>query len=114
MIALHRDVPGVEAAASDALMQIRSKSMLPAVIAMLDSNDPKVVFGAARYLAHFARFADANGSIRDSGPNGPFFTQDTETYRPLINPKFPVEEYRRFWKTWWSENGAKIPGTAIQ
>ncbi len=112
MIALHRNVPGVEAAASGALMKLGSRDMLPTVIAMLDSNDPNVVLGAARYLANFARFADKNGNIQDSGSNGPLFTQDTDTYRPLINPRFPVDEYRNFWKTWWTQNKARIPGMA--
>ncbi len=113
LMALHRDVPGIEDAANSALLRTFSgtKNALPVAVRMLDSNNSGMVLAASGFLANFARFADAKGNPRDSGSNGPFFSAEVEAHRPIVSRQLALEEYRTFWKTWWSENQPKIMGT---
>jgi hypothetical protein len=82
LLALHANLPGMDAAAAGALYRIGTRETWPLVADLLESKDPTARTIAARTLS--LRFSSTL-------PGQPAPPQDVE-----------------FWKTWWSQNRASL------
>jgi hypothetical protein len=119
LVNLHSSVAGIDAAASTALMNIGNgahllrstlpaKSVLPAMVTLLDSHDTSAQMRAVRFLAYFTMFADAAGNVPGTGVTGPFATVDTKQFTPSNASMLTAPQYAAFWKVWWAENHANL------
>ncbi len=95
-----------------ALRKIGTKAVVPAMVELLDSQDPTAQLHAARFLSEYALFADANGNIpASSGPGrvaGPWGTDVTQAHMPSRDSIMTAQDYAAFWKRWWAENKTKL------
>jgi len=108
LIAARLNVPGLDLAAGTALQRIRTKNVLPAMALLLDSTDPQAELRAVSFFVRFTVFAQADGSIPDSGPIGPFWTRETQTYQPGRNSPLKTADLVSFWKSWWLSHKAQL------
>lgn len=102
-----------DAAVAAALQKIGTKAVLPAMVGLLDSADPRAKLRAARFLSDFALFADSSGNVPVLAPGegrtvGPWATDATRLYTPGRQPALTTEDYVSFWKSWWAENRVKL------
>jgi hypothetical protein len=108
LVSLHAPVPNLDAAVCAALQKIGSKGVLPVMAQLLDSQDPQAQLRAAWYFGYFALFADTNGIISGTGAMGPFASAATRQNMPRSGSTEQPSEYVTFWKSWWSDNRAKL------
>jgi hypothetical protein len=105
LIAARLNVPGLDLAAGTALQRIGSKAALPAMALLLDDTDPNAQLRAASFFVRFTVFARADGTMPDRGPNGPFWTRETEIHQP---GKLQTADVVSFWKSWWLSHKAQL------
>lgn len=119
LAAMHSGIPGMDNAVSTALVAIgngahllrsslSAKTVVAAMVPLLDSDDPSVQIRTARFFAYFALFADANGNIPGTGVTGPFATADTRQFTPSKDSTLSAAQYAGFWKVWWAQNKTKL------
>lgn len=115
LISVHSDIPELDLAAGAAMQRIAKfaaakpaglpvKAVLPAIVSLLDSKDPKAQLRAAGFLAYFTLFAGADGNIAGTGVAGPFATADTRQFTPTQESTTTPAQYAQFWKIWWAQN----------
>ena len=94
LIALHADVPGLDAAAAGSLYRIGPQETLPLVAELLNSKDPGAQMIAVKTLAIWI----------------PAGTLDNAKYYPGMkaDPSPTTPEFVAYWKTWWSQNRAHL------
>jgi hypothetical protein len=99
LLALHADVPGLDAAAAGALYRIGTKDTLPMIAELLESKDQTAQTIAVKTL----------GLYTGSGAFGPLATEQTLRFTPgMQRPPLTTSEYVDFWKAWWSRNRANL------
>ncbi|HEX5430973.1 MAG TPA: hypothetical protein VFW83_03340 [Bryobacteraceae bacterium] len=108
LIESHAGVPGLDVAVGGVLRRIGTRAIAPAMAELLDSKDPNAQLLAATFFGTYSLFADANGNFPDSGPVGPFATADTRQFTPQSNSGVTPAMYAEFWKTWWTQNYARL------
>jgi hypothetical protein len=112
LAALHLSGVNFDATVAAALRKIGTKAVVPAMVELLDSQDPTAQLHAAHFLSEYALFADANGNIPVStGPGrvaGPWGTDATQAHMPSRDSPMTAQEYTAFWKWWWAENKTKL------
>jgi hypothetical protein len=112
LAAQHMGGVNFDAAVAAALRKIGTKAVVPALVELLDSQDPTAQLHAAHFLSEYALFADANGNIpAPTGPGhvaGPWGTEATQAHMPSRDSTMTAQEYAAFWKSWWAENKTKL------
>jgi hypothetical protein len=120
LAALHSDVPGLDdaigtalaAGVGDGFMSAmsppRSKANLHAMMLLLDSKDSAARLRAARFFAHFAQFADANGGIPGTAVAGLFASAETRRFDPSEGLTMSSTRYAQFWKEWCTQNRRQL------
>jgi hypothetical protein len=111
------DMPMLQKSAARALNALHTKETLPALIALLDSDDAEVGGLAMNGICLFVRNGPIvtpqsipSGSWRQSREPAPFRTKDTDAYC-WMNPlpaSWAPPEYKAFWKTWWQAHSQEV------
>jgi hypothetical protein len=95
LVALHTDVPGLDAAAVGALWRVHTKEIWPVMADLLDSKDQ---LGAASIAARcFAVYA-AGVDMRP----------ETQAYMPAMKSTATPAELIVFWREWWMEHKERL------
>lgn len=105
---LHSTISGLDNSIATALGRINTKAVVPAMVTILDSNDPQAQLRSAAFLGTYALFADAQGNIAPGSPDGPFATSQTRQNTPSANSGLTATAYAGFWKAWWASNQAAL------
>ena len=108
LIGARLNVPGLDLAAGTALYRIRTKNVLPAMALLLDSPDPNAQLRAVSFFVLFTVFGQADGSMPQTGPVGPFWTSDAQAHQAGSNSRFKAPELVSFWKSWWAIHKAQL------
>lgn len=120
LAALHSDVPGLDdaigkalaAGVGDGFMSAkappRSKANLHAMMLLLDSKDSAARLRSARFFAHFAQFADADGGIPGTAMAGPFASSEARRFDPAEGLTMSSTRYAQFWKKWCAQNRKQL------
>jgi len=107
IVALHSDVPGLDAAAGSALQKIGTRDVLPAMAILLDSSDPQAQLRAAWFFGYFAIFTDKNGNL-SGNMAGPYDSPSVHQQMPSGDSAETPAQYVQFWKAWWATNRASF------
>ena len=95
LLALHLDIPGLDASAAAVLYRIGTPETWPLIVSLLDSKDPNAQMIAVRTIAIRLPAAMA--------------TDETHRYTPgTVGPPITTGQYAQFWKTWWTQNRASL------
>jgi hypothetical protein len=107
--------PQLHENAAYALRAIHTKEALPALIALLDSDEETIVSNALAGLCLFVRNAPTvtpqsipSMSWMTSRQPAPYLTPETQPYCSLGGKVPDLERYASFWKSWWSAHQAEI------
>lgn len=95
LLALHADIPGMDAAAAGALYRIGTKETWPLIAGLLDSKDPYAQLIAMRTIAFRVPNALTDEQTRRFYPDG-----------SATGPA--IQQYAQFWKGWWARNRAAL------
>jgi hypothetical protein len=101
-------VSGLDASVGAAIERIGGKAILPAMARLLGSGDQEAQLRAVRFFGKYTIFADAQGNMRDSGPQGPLYAAANLIYMRPAEGGASLAQCVGFWSTWWGQHRTNL------